>query len=137
LPNQSRVFCFGNTTGLVLEKRKKENMNANYRRIPTRFGPDTRFEVKPVPPATFRATQENELERFKNRLLKERLDDLTEPALNAYLRRAANEAAAIAWATPYPLLVLPALFEEKIEAAVLQAKRQASVRERSRELLAV
>jgi hypothetical protein len=137
LPNQSRVFCFGNTTGLVLEKRKKENMNANYRQIPTRFGPDTRFEVKPVPPATFRATQENELERFKNRLLKERLDDLTEPALNAYLRRAANEAAAIAWATPYPLLVLPALFEEKIEAAVLQAKRQASVRERSRELLAV
>ncbi|HET7624422.1 MAG TPA: hypothetical protein VFM25_04095 [Verrucomicrobiae bacterium] len=112
-------------------------MNANYKRIPTRFGPDTRFEVKPVPPATFRATQENELERFKNRLLKERLDELTEPSFNAYLRRAANEAAAIAWATPYPLLVLPVLFEEKAETAVLQAKRQAGIRERSRELLVV
>jgi hypothetical protein len=129
----------GKHAGLAPEKneRKKENMNANYKRIPTRFGPDTRFEVKPVPPATFRATQENELERFKNRLLKERLDELTEPSFNAYLRRAANEAAAIAWTTPYPLLVLPVLFEEKAETAVLQAKRQAGIRERSRELLVV
>jgi hypothetical protein len=34
-----------------------------------------------------------------------------------------------------PLLVFPALFEEKAETALLQAARQQSIRERSRVLL--
>ncbi|HEU5125473.1 MAG TPA: hypothetical protein VFW05_15580 [Verrucomicrobiae bacterium] len=112
-------------------------MNANYRRVPTRFGPETRFEVRPVPPAPFRAYQETELERLKNRLLREALNELAAPVFNADLRRAANEAAALAWTTGYPLLAFPALFDEKAELAMLQAKRQASVRRRSLELLAV
>ena len=53
------------------------------------------------------------------------------------MRRAANEAAALAWATLYPLLVFPVLFEEKIEAALRQAERQARILESSRELLSV
>jgi hypothetical protein len=47
--------------------------------------------------------------------------------LNAPVRRAANEAAAIAWNTLFPLLVFPALFEEKAEAALHQARRQARI----------
>jgi hypothetical protein len=58
------------------------------------------------------------------------------PELNPPLRRAANDAAALAWDTLYPLLVFPVLFEEKIEAALRHATRQACIRERSRELLA-
>ncbi|MBC8097723.1 MAG: hypothetical protein H7Y43_18135 [Akkermansiaceae bacterium] len=112
-------------------------MNANYRRVPTRFGPETRFELRPTPAVPFRATQETELERLKNRLLLEALNTLTKPVLNGDLRRAANEAAALAWVTPFPLLVFPTLFEEKAETAMLQAARQASVRQRSLELLAV
>jgi hypothetical protein len=113
-------------------------MNTNYyRRVPTRFGPETRFEVKPVPPAPFRATEETELESLKNRLLVRILDDLDKPAFNAPVRRAANEAAAIAWVTPFPLLTFPELFEEKTEAALEYAKRQESVRERSPELVLV
>jgi hypothetical protein len=96
-----------------------------------------RFEVRPVPPAPFRATQETELDQLKNRLLRERLYDLAEPVLNGYVRRAANEAAALAWVTAYPLLMFPALFDEKSATAMLQARRQASVRQRSLELLAV
>jgi hypothetical protein len=111
-------------------------MNANYRRLRTRFAPETRFEVKPVPPAPFRAFQETGLERLKNRLLREFLYE-TVPAVNGYVRRAANEAAALAWATPYPLLMFPALFEEKAGAALLQAERQESVRRRSLDLLSV
>jgi hypothetical protein len=111
-------------------------MNANYRRVPTKFAPETRFEVKPVPPATFRATQETELERLKNRLLLQILNDAN-PEFNGYVRHAANEAAALAWVTPFPLLVFPELFEEKTEIALLQAEKQISVRERSLELLAV
>jgi len=112
-------------------------MNANYRRVPTQFGPDTGFEVKPVPSAPFRARQEAELERLKTRLLAERLETGRDAQSDSQLRRAANEAAALASVTRYPLLVFPALFEEKAEAALLRSERQAQVRQRSRELLPV
>ena len=111
------------------------NANYRYRRVPTRFGPETRFEVKPVPPAPFRATQETELERLKNRLLVRVLNDLAGPGANPYVRRAANEAAALAWVTPYPLLTFPGLFEEKVETALRYAERQTRVLERTAELV--
>jgi hypothetical protein len=112
-------------------------MNTNYRRVPARFGPETRFEVQPVAPAPFRVTQETGLERLKNQLLLRMLNELGEPGLNGRVRRAANEAAALAWVTPYPLLLFPGLFEEKIRVALHQARRQEEVRRRSLELLAV
>ena len=110
-------------------------MNTNYRRVPTRFGPETRFEVKPVPPAPFRATQETELERLKNRLLVGVLNELDAREANPYVRRAANEAAALAWVTQYPLLTFPGLFEEKVQTALRYAERQTAVLERSAELV--
>jgi hypothetical protein len=142
IASQSRVFCLENTTpGSRRTKRKKhktkENMNTNYKRVPARFGPETRFDVKPVPPAPFRATQETELERLKNRLLLRSINELAEPRFLAGLRRAANEAAALAWVTPYPLLTFPALFDEKVETALHYAERQTAVRERSAELALV
>jgi hypothetical protein len=115
--------------------KKGKNMNKNYRRVPTEFGPETGFEVKPSPPAPFRARQEAELERLKAQLLAERLETRN-PQLDTQLRRVANEAAALAWVTQYPLLVFPALFEEKAEADLLRAERQEQVHQRSRELLA-
>ena len=111
-------------------------MNANKNRVATRFAPETRFELRPAPPAPFRANLESDFEQLKNRLLAERLADDEAAELNAPLRRAANEAAALAWVTRYPLLVFPALFEEKTEAAVRQAERQARIYANSRELVA-
>jgi hypothetical protein len=111
-------------------------MNRKLTRVPAEFGPETRFELRPTPPAPFRAIQETELERLKTRLLIETLAG-TAPELNVPLRRAANEAAALAWVTFCPLLVFPALFEEKTVAAVRQARRQTRILENSRELLAV
>jgi len=101
-------------------------MNRNRTLVPTEFGPETRFELRPNPAAPFRATQENEFERLKNKLLAQQLLDAA-PELNAPLRRAANDAAALAWATVFPLLVFPVLFEEKTDAAVLRAGRQARI----------
>lgn len=112
-------------------------MNRNYKRVRARFGPETRFEVTPAVPAPFRATQETELERLKGKLLLQILQEVAEPKFNVYVRRAANEAAALAWVTPYPLLVFPSLFEEKARTALRQAERQERVYEHSRELLAV
>ena len=101
-------------------------MNKNKTYVPTEFGPETRFEPRATPPAPFRATQETEFERLKDKLLAQQLLAAT-PELNVPLRRAANDAAALAWATVFPLLVFPALFEEKVEAAVLRVKRQARI----------
>jgi hypothetical protein len=117
--------------------KKGKNMKRNEIRVPARFGPETRFEVRPVPPAPFRATQETEFERLKGRLLARQLAVVPAAELNPPLRRAANEAAALAWATLYPLLVFPVLFEEKTETALRQAERQVRILENSRELLTV
>lgn len=112
-------------------------MKANYKKVPTEFGPEARFELTLVVGAPFRAVQESRFERLKAGLLAERLECAWEAAANSALRRAANEAAALAWLTPYPLLVFPGLFEEKAETALKVSERQEEVRQRSRELLAL
>ena len=103
-------------------------MNARRKRVPTRFGPQVRFKVETVP---FRATQTTVLERLKDRLLREHLKNVSDPEQNALLRRAANDAAALVWLTPFPLLLFPTLLEEKARTALLQRRRQAGVRRRS------
>ena len=97
-------------------------------KLRTRFAPEVRFEVAATP---FRAALSTELERLKERLLRELLQEVTDPAENTRLRRAANDAAALVWLTPCPALLLPVLFEEKARAA----RRQAGVRQRSLNLL--
>ena len=104
--------------------------------VPTVFGAETSFELRPAPPAPFRAVQETEFERLKNQLLAEQLAGVPAPELNPPLRRAANEAAALAWETQFPLLVFPVLFAEKTAVALRQAERQARIYASSRELVA-
>ena len=110
-------------------------MNKTNHKLRAQFSPDTRFEVRPTPPAPFRATQETNFERLKSRLLTESLLAAAKPDLNVAIRRAANEAAALAWVTFYPLLVFPALFEEKLQNAFRHAERQARVYANTRELV--
>jgi hypothetical protein len=112
-------------------------MNDDYRKVPTRFAPEIRFEVASGPPAPLRASQDAELERLKNHLLQGRRDEAWDSRHRGALLRAAEDAAALAWVTPYPLLVFPVLFEEKAEAALNRSLRQNQVRARSRELLTV
>ncbi len=104
-------------------------------KIFARFAPETRFELRPTPAAPFRASLETEFERLKDTLLAEQLYLADEAELYAPVRRAANEAGAIAWATQFPLLVFPILFEEKTETVVRQAKRQARIYANSVELV--
>ena len=111
-------------------------MNTEKNRVNAEFAPEIRFAVRTTTAAPFRAALENDFERLKNRLLTRQLEALERPELNATIRRAANEAAALAWVTFYPLLVFPALFEEKTAAAVRQADRQARIYAHSREIYA-
>jgi hypothetical protein len=108
--------------------------------VPTEFGPNTRFApaiVTATPAPAFRGAIENELERLKERLLATELARTANLQTNVLLRRAANEAVSLVWLMPYPLLLLPALFAEKAKTARLHAGRQALIRERSSELLAL
>lgn len=99
-------------------------MKPDQTRLFTEFAPETRFDLRPAPPAPFRATLESEFDRLTNQLLSEQLYLARGAELYAPLRRAANEAAALAWASPFPLLLFPGLFEEKIAALSLQVARQ-------------
>ena len=114
-----------------------KNMNKNQIRAPKRFVPEARFEQRLAPPAPFRATRENEFDRLKNQLLTQQLSEIPVAELNTPLRHAANEAAALAWVTLYPLLVFPVLFEEKTATAVRQAERQARIFKNSRESMVI
>ena len=111
---------------------KGNKMKKTNERVRTRFAPAVRFNVAPV---SYRATETTALEKLKDRLLRQLLEQTTDPAENTILRRAANDAAALAWVTRYPLLVFPTLLEEKAQTATLQCQRQAGIRQRSLNLL--
>jgi len=106
------------------------------RRLKLRYEPGNRFEVRPAPAAPFRGTQETALERLKARLL-ERLLDSAEAPLYGPFRRAANDAAALAWTTSYPLLVFPELLAEKAREARARDEHQRTVLARSRGMMDV
>ena len=106
--------------------------NDRLNRVPAAFAPETRFAVVIQPAAPFRATLENELEQLKDRLLRQLLNETPQPALNTVLRRAASDAAAIAWTSGTPLLVFPELLREKADAARSYAARQSALLQRGR-----
>jgi len=79
-----------------------------------------------------RIRQSKELEQLKQSLLQQRLAQaIQQPDLDPAYRRAAQDAASLAWLTPYPLLFLPLLFEEKAEEARRHTFRQRKVLKRT------
>ena len=110
-------------------------MKKNKIKVPIGFAPELRFTLRPTPPAPFRAAQETEFERLKVKLLAARLAQAPALEFTPPLRRAANDAAALAWATLFPLLVFPVLSEEKAHTALRRLERQAHIYKNSRELL--
>ncbi len=115
------------------QKKQTDNtdrMRTKDKNLPIQYGEETRFgvEARSVP---FRATLETELERLKTRLIQGYLSEFAEPEFNRLLRQAANEAAAIAGTSAYPLLLLPALLDEKAREARRQVAKQNLIRSRS------
>ncbi len=115
--------------------RKENDMSAGIKKVPTRFKKENRFEVA-VPAAPFRGAVENQLDEFKSRLLKSMALDPSRAELLTRYQFAATEAATLAWMTPYPLLVLPVLLEEKIATAQMRAERQKAIRSKTEYIMA-
>jgi hypothetical protein len=107
-------------------------MRPQFTKIITRFEPEIEFEVGAIAPVPDRGALEGELEQMKERLLKPVLGATTDPGP---VRLAANEAAGLAWFTPFPLLFFPALFEEKVTAAQARECRQRKIRARTETLI--
>ena len=116
-------------------KAPSQFMKKTVKRLPTWFEPETRFDVAPVAAVPFRGPGEIALEQLKNRLLRAALQETADVEFSVPLRRVANEAAGVAWLTPFPLLFLPAIFEEKVAQAKRQFARAQTVRVRSRRIL--
>ena len=85
---------------------------------------ETIFQSAPLLTAPQRGVTEEKLERFKQQLLNPILATVENAALIRELCAVANEAAALAWCTVCPVLVLPALLEEKVRIALTQWDRQ-------------
>ena len=94
-------------------------MSARYDSWNGKFGEPTPLATTPC-----RGPGKEQLERLKEQLLVPLLSSVTNAALVREVRSVANEAAALAWVTDCPLLVLPALLEEKIRAALQRWERQ-------------
>lgn len=104
-------------------------MNTINQQVPTRFYRETRFVLEPklVSPTSDRV--QGTFEHLKTRLLEPVLTTTLDPDVRRQLRLAANEAAALAWTTPFPLLILPVLLEEKTAEAHNYVARQREVQD--------
>ena len=103
-------------------------MSAKSRFLQAKFSRETRFEVCAIISAPFRGPVEWRLDQLKSKLLQRVLSGMRNDELQSKLCWAAQEAASLAWMTPIPLLVFPALFEEKVGAAREQWVKQQRIR---------
>jgi hypothetical protein len=99
--------------------------------IAAEFEPASRLDLGPVSAGRLQASVIAALEELKQRLLLETARTKSDSAILSCLRRAAEEAASLAWTTPFPLLVLPELFAEKAAEACIQSQRQRDIWQRS------
>src|SRR6266699_974268 len=88
------------------------------------------FEPNSLLLTSRRGALEAQLEQLKDRLLEPILNSVESAALVQELRWVANEAAALAWFTVCPILVLPMLLEEKVRSALEWWERQEHIRHR-------
>ncbi len=89
------------------------------------------LEAKPVRPCRSEVLKSNLLKyRLKRNLAVEASSRIPDQMLN----QAVAEAEALAWTTPYPLLFLPGLVEEKVLTAGHWARRQREILKRQKAL---
>ena len=82
------------------------------------------FEQEPILSFAQRGAVEAQIDQLKEQLLQPVLATIQNAATVRVLHRAANEAAALAWFSVCPILVLPLLLEEKLCATRQWWERQ-------------
>jgi hypothetical protein len=103
--------------------------------LSARFAPEVEFELSPVPGPVPPETVRIKFDELQGRLVEATMGESTSPFVRGRIHQAARDAAALAWTTPYPLLVLPELFLEKAREAGQRLDKQRSVLMRSERLV--
>lgn len=98
------------------------------------FDTEVAFEMTPLPGVVPSETVQLRFVELQNRLVEETLRETPNPFLREGLHQAANEAAALSWTTPFPLLVMPVLFSEKAHSVRLRLGKQHRVSMKSQSL---
>src|SRR5512142_372802 len=81
-----------------------------------------------APTVPCRGPMEAQLEELKERLLQPIVQSVADSTLVKEITWAAHEAAALAWYTACPILILPVLLEEKVLDALKKRRKQEQVR---------
>jgi len=117
----------------AVERERKSRMKNGNRnnRLEPRFDPETRFALEPRLAPEAREKENAEFTRLRERLLTTLLAQTPDTYRRDYIENAIGEAEALAWATAHPLLVFPALAEEKATEAAQRAERQETIRRKS------
>jgi hypothetical protein len=110
-------------------------MKTYHGQVSAKAGRDTDFDIQ-ARSAVPRAVLDVEFGKLKNRLLSLEAARVGTFEQARMLRLAATDAAGLAWLTPFPLLVLPQLFEETVEAARKREALQEDIRQRSQVIVA-
>ena len=112
-------------------------MNAEEPRgLAIEFAEETRFEVPLQKGGLPLPVVEERFGHHKRRLVSQLVMQNREAEVRRRLRHAVLEAEALAWATPYPLLFMQELAEEKVRTARCQTRRQMRIRTHSEAILA-
>ena len=115
--------------------KTKQIANRRRRLLRAEFASDVKFELAPVPGTVSPEAVRIRFQELQSRLVEENLSETRNPSVRGGIRQAANEAAALSWTTPYPLLVMPALFAEKAREIRLRLGKQQGVLMRSESLV--
>jgi hypothetical protein len=135
----------------VARQELKESLNGGgaFSRPNCRNGMNRRLHFKKViqrtgraacPPdsplcTTHQADHAAAFQHLQRRLMRDRLRSVDDLHHATHVKWASDEASSLSWATGFPLLFFPSLFEEKSRAALARLKRQDEIHTRSRELL--
>ena len=101
------------------------------RKLNAYLDPETEFEAEVLRGEPLQAA----FAGLKENLINETLEGTETLALHEPVKLAANEAAGLAWTTAFPLLVFPALFQEKVDGARKHQDRAERIKARTADLL--
>ena len=116
--------------------KAKKNKTSRDRSLPAQWAADVAFELTPVPGAVPPEMVRIKFMELQSGLVKDCLGETRNPIVRGGIHSAANEAAALAWMTAYPLLVMPVLFHEKARETRRRLDKQQSVSMRTERLIA-
>ncbi len=105
------------------------------RHLSAQFEPSIEFELAFQPGTVSPKSVRIRFQELEHRLLEEILGGSANSILREIMHGVANEAAALAWTTQFPLLIMPVLFQEKARSVRLQRERQHRVSMRSQQLV--